>query len=243
MLQESVNLVDFVRKFVANFPLNQEQFEAASEILPSDINWKHMKVRHGVTEYNNQIRTDKPKSHALFTAHFTNDTCQNQTYALQTERHTKLTWKISLQKTYTYGGLIDIKLTPPIIGESIGRTRSLDATDDTFEEELVSSDDSQISVLPHSETKTDLVIKEEEEYTSDFTIKSQFEGKIHVTLRNKLDDTHLTTVTGNVEKIFLGHENKNVVNFVTTGKCKYKLGIEQSVKLSKSKITRDEELH
>ena len=254
MSQELIDLEEIVKKFVADFPLDKGQRKEADDILSSDINWKHMRVRHGATEYYDQIRSNTPKTHVLFTAHFTNDTDQNQTYALRTERRTKSTCGISLQKSYTYGCSVDIKLTPPnpIIEANAGFKGELGLTkscDETFEEELVWSVDNQISVPPKFKTKADLVIKEDE-YTSHFKTESKFEGKIHVTLRNKRDNTPITTVTGDVKQIFTGDKgfrvDKTGVYYVTIGKCKCRFGIEQHVKLSQSKITGEEdeeELH
>jgi hypothetical protein len=75
------------------------------------------------------------------------------------------------------------------------------SSEETFEEELTWSVDNQISVPPKFKTKAELVIKEDD-YTSHFKTESQFRGKVHVTLRNKKDNTPITTITGDVKQIF-----------------------------------------
>ncbi|KAK3089668.1 hypothetical protein FSP39_005482 [Pinctada imbricata] len=240
MSQDFVDLEELVRKWVGDFPLDKSQRKDADDILSSDISWKNFRVRHGATEYYDQIRTNTPKTHVLFTAHFTNDTDQSQTYTLRTERRTKSTCNISLQKSYTYGFSVDVKLTPPnpIIEANAGFKGELGlskSSDETFEEELVWSVDNQISVPKQFKTRAELVIKEDE-YTSHFKTESKFEGKIHVTLRNKRDNTPITTLTGDVKQIFTGDKgfrvDKTGVYFITIGRCKCRFGIEQHVKLS-----------
>lgn len=113
MSQEIMDLEDIVRKWVNDFPLDKSQKKDADDILSGDINWRNMRVRHGNTEYYDQIRVNTPKTHVLFTAHFSNETDQNQMYTLKTERRTKSICSISIQKTFTYGYNIDLKLTPP----------------------------------------------------------------------------------------------------------------------------------
>jgi len=249
MTQELVDLEEIVKKWVADFPLDKSQRKEADDIKPTDINWDNLRVRPGKTEYQDQIRGGTPKTHVLFTAHFTNDTDQNQVYTLKTERRTKSTCTLSLEKSYTYGCSVDIKLTPPnpIIEANAGFKGELGlskANDETFEEELVWSIDNQITVPPKFKTKADLVIKEEE-YTSNFTTESKFEGKVHVTLRNKKDNTPITTLTSDVKQLFTGDKgfrvNKSGIYFITHGKCKCRFGIEQHVKLSQSKLENEEE--
>lgn len=250
MAQEIIDLEDIVRKWVNDFPLDKSQKRDADDILSADINWRYMRVRHGNTEYYDQIRGNTPKTHVLFTAHFSNETNQNQVYTLKTERRTKSTCAISLQKTYTYGFNIDLKLTPPnpIIEANAGFKGELGlskSADETFEEELVWSVDNQITVPAKFKTKADLVIKEDE-YTSHFKTESKFEGKIHVTLRNKKDNTPLATVSGDVKQIFTQDKgfrvDKTGVYFVTIGKCKCRFGIEQHVRLSQHELSDSEDL-
>lgn len=249
MAQELIDLEDIVKKWVADFPLDKSQKKEADDLQSSDINWNNLRVQHGRTEYYDQIQAEKPKTHVLFSAHFTNDTEQNQTYALRTERRTTSTCTLSLEKSYTYGFNVDIKLTPPnpIIEANAGFRGDLGLTktsDETFEEELVWSIDNQISVPPKFKTRADLVIKENE-YTSHFKTESKFDGKIHVTLRNKKDNTPITTLTGTAKQIFTADKgfrvDKSGIYFITHGRCKCRFGIEQHVKLTQSPLTDEPE--
>ena len=185
-------------------------------------------------------------SNVLFTAHFTNNTDQPQTYALRTERHTKSTCEISLQKCYTRSGNIEFKLTPYNIGVTAGFKTELGLTtsfNETFEEDLSWSIDNQISVPPKFKTKAELEITEEE-FIKYFETESTFQGVIHVTVHNKRGDA-IKTIHEDVTKIFperFFNVNKDagVVSFKSYGMCKFRFGIDQHVKLIQSKITDEE---
>jgi len=244
MSQEILDLEDLVRNYVNEFPIDKSQRKEADDILSTDINWRHVRIHHGKTEYYDQVKKSTPKTHVLFSAHFTNDTDQSQVYTLKTERRTKSTCNISMEKCYTIGMSLDIKLCPPnpIIEANAGFKGEMSvkkADAESFEEELVWSVDNQISVPPKYRTKADLVLKEDE-YTSHFKCETKFEGKIHVTLRSKRDNTPLTTITADVRNIFRSDAgfrvDKTGVYFVSQGRCKCRFGIEQHVRLSQMAI-------
>ncbi|CAG2189939.1 unnamed protein product [Mytilus edulis] len=143
---------------------------------------------------------------------------------------------------------VDIKLTPPnpVIEANAGFHGELSltkASEETFEEELTWSIDNQISVPPKFKTKAELVIKEDD-YTSHFKTESQFRGKVHVTLRNKKDNSPITTITGDVKQIFTKDKgfrvDKTGIYYVTEGRCKCRFGIEQHVCLKQEKLVSAE---
>ena len=242
--QELIDLEELVKHWVNEFPLDKSQRRDADDITSADINWNHMRIRHGATEYYDQIKQSTPKTHVLFTAHFTNDTNQPQVYTLKTERRTKSTCNISMEKSYTIGMSLDVKLVPPnpVIEANAGFKGEMSVTKadgESFEEELVWSVDNQISVPAKVKTRADLVLKEDE-YTSHFKCETKFEGKVHVTLRNKKDNSPITTLTGDVRHIFRADNgfrvDKTGVYYISQGRCKCRFGIEQHVKLSQTKV-------
>lgn len=248
MSQELLDIEDIVRKWALDFPLDKAQRKEADDIHSPDINWQNVRITHGKTEYYDEIHATKPKSHILFSAYFTNDTDQSQVYTLRTERRTQSTCSLSLEKGYTYGCSVDIKLTPPnpVVEANAGFHGELSLTkgsEETFEEELTWSIDNQISVPPKYKTKAELVIKEDE-YTSHFKTESQFRGKVHVTLRNKKDNTPITTITGDVKQIFTKDKgfkvDKTGIYYITEGRCKCRFGIEQHVCLKQEKLEPEE---
>lgn len=246
MSQEILDLEELVKAWVEDFELDKSHRKEADVILPTDINWQHMRVQHGKTDYYDQIKKSTPKTHVLFTAHFSNDTNTKQVYTLKTERRTKSTCNISMEKCYTVGFNLDIKLCPPnpIIEANAGFKGEMSVTkadSQTFEEELVWSVDNQISVPSYHSTKANLVLKEDE-YTSSFRCETKFEGKIHITLRSKKDNTPLITLTADVKHVFRAEHGfrveKNAVYFTSQGRCKCRFGIEQRVKLTERALKK-----
>ncbi|KAL3867645.1 hypothetical protein ACJMK2_040519 [Sinanodonta woodiana] len=249
MSQELLDLLELIKIWVNDFPLDKSQKRDADELQHRDVNWDNVRILHGPTQYYDQIKKSSPKTHVLFTAFFTNDTDQPQVYTLKTERRTKSTCNIIIEKGYIIGASLEIKLLPPnpVIEANAGFKGEMSVTkadNETFEEELVWSVDNQITVPPKFKTKADLVIKEDE-YTSQFQTETKFEGKIHVTLRSKKDNSPITTLTGDVRHIFRVDQgfrvDKTGIYFVSQGKCKCRFGVEQHVKLSQTEITQDDE--
>lgn len=244
MSQDLVDLDELVIKWADEFPLDKNQRKEAEKTTPVDINWDHLRVKHGPTEYFDQIQATKPKTHVLLTAHFTNETDQIQVYTLRTERRTNSVCTLSIEKGYTYGASVDIKLVPPnpIIEANAGFHGEMNmtkGTEETFEEELTWSVDNQISVPSQFATKAELVIKEDS-YTSNFKTETRFNGLIHITLYNKKDKTPITTLTSTAEQL-LGKDkrfrvDKKGVYLITQGNCKCRFGVEQNVRLSQTKI-------
>ena len=240
MSQEIIDLEELVRAWVDTFPLDKSQKKEADDIASYDINWQHVQVCHGATEYYDQLNQPTPKTRVLFTANFTNDTDQQQVYTLKTERRTKSTCSISMERCFSRGFSLELKLTPPnpIIAANAGFKGEMSikkADQESFEEELVWSVDYQISVPPKHKTKVDLALNEDE-FTSHFKCETKFEGKVHVTLRNKKDNTPITTLTGDVRHIFRADQgfrvDKTGIYYISQGRCKCRFGIEQHVKLS-----------
>ncbi|XP_050400176.1 uncharacterized protein LOC126817338 [Patella vulgata] len=248
MARELVDLEELVREWVDDFPFDRAQKKEFDAVKPQDINWDHMNVTHNPSEYFDSSRAQKPKSHVLFTAHFTNDTDRQQVYALRTERRTNSTCAISLMKSYTIGASVEIKLTPPnpIIEANAGFHGELSmekSVEETFEEELTWSVDNQITVPAGFITQADLVIKEDS-FTGDFKSETKFDGKIHVALRSRKDNSVINNITGRVQDIFTKGKgfkvDKTGCYFTTIGKCKCRFGVEQHVKLSQKRISVEE---
>ncbi|KAL3867644.1 hypothetical protein ACJMK2_040518 [Sinanodonta woodiana] len=248
MPQKLLNLFELIKIWVNEFPLEKSQKWDTNEINFHDVNWNNVKRRHGPTQYFNQIKKSTNNTHVLFTAYFTNDTNQPQVYTLNTERRTKSTCNIRIERGYMIGSSLEIKLLPPNpISEANTGFKSpivvTKADNETLEQELVWSVNNQITVPPKFKTKADLVIREEE-YTSQFKTETKFEGTVHVTLRSKRDNSPIITLTGDVRHIFRADHgfrvDKTGIYFVSQGRCKFRFGIEQHVNPCKAEIKGDE---
>ncbi len=247
---EILDINEIIKKWAREYPLDRDLKKlAAEEVLPTDINWKHFRVKHSEPIYEDKNKVANPNTHVLFSAVFTNSTDQPQTYSFRTERKTKSTCEVTMEKGYMYEAAFDIKMAPPnpVIEANAGFRRELTlskAHGQIFEHELTWEVDSSVAVPPGYQTTADLVIREQE-YSGQFHVKSKFEGKVHVSLRNKKDNTVLTTLTGDVKHIFTPDKgfqvDKSGIYCVTEGTCQCRFGIEQHVRLTQREIDRNNE--
>lgn len=250
MAPDIVDIDEVIKKWARSFPFEKEQKRLmAEDILSSDINFKHLKVFHDKPKYDDKSKSAKPLTHVLFTAKFTNSTDQSQVYSFKTERKTRSTCTLNVSRGYRFDAHMDIKLTPPnpIIQANAGFRSELclsQANGQTFEEEITWSVDSNVNVPPKYVTMAELVMKEDE-YSGHFLVRSRFEGRIHITLRNKKDNSVVTTITGDVKQIFTPEEgfqvDKSGVYCVTQGVCQCRYGIEQHVRLSQRELEKDKD--
>ena len=250
MAKEILDVNEIIKKWARDFPLDRDLKKlAVEEILTSDINLKHFKVKHSDPTYEDSSHVANPNTHVLFSAVFTNSTDQPQTYSFRTERKTKSTCELTMEKGYMYEAAFDIKMAPPnpVIEANAGFRRELTlskAQGQIFEHELTWEVDSSVAVPPGYQTTADLVIREQE-YNGHFFVKSKFAGKVHVSLRNKKDGSVLTTLTGDVKHIFTPDKgfqvDKTGIYCITEGTCQCRFGIEQHVKLTQRALDNSEE--
>lgn len=106
-------------------------------------------------------------------------------------------------------------------------------------QQLLSSLYQKVSVQPGYKTSANLVIREEE-YIGSFTSETSFQGLIHVTLRNKKDQSEMKTMTIPIAQVFTAEKgfscNGNNSVFVSTGECRCRFGIEQKLSLAEEKL-------
>ncbi|CAI9721542.1 Hypothetical predicted protein [Octopus vulgaris] len=244
-----VDLESLVKERIKKFPFDKKEQDNMDKILPTDINWKNVAVFHGETTYSDASSFKKPNSHILFTANFENRTDHVQKHSLKTERRTKSTCTLKTEKAYSIGSSFQLKLVPPnpVIDANAGFHGSLNVSkmdEETFEEELVWAVDSQVSVQPGYKTSANLVIREEE-YIGSFTSETSFQGLIHVTLRNKKDQSEMKTMTIPVTQVFTAEKGFTCDGvssiFVNTGECRCRFGIEQKLTLAEEKLEENVE--
>jgi hypothetical protein len=240
---ELLDLDQIVRDYAEDFLEGNQKKHA--DLKNPVINWERMHVIYGETKYTKPEIPPTPTSHVLFSANFMNKTPNNQTYALRTERRTLSSCSIVFSKIYSYGGGIQVRLTPPnpVIEANAGFQANLtkeNSVSQTFEQELTWSVDNEIVVPPGYQTKAELVIREDN-FNGDFVTPCVFEGKILVTYENKATKEHITTITASVNKLFdvkkgfVIDELKRPV-FSVKGVCKCRFGVEQNVKLTETII-------
>lgn len=257
MSQETVDIERLILEWawhrVESWPKSEKKLKklASKNISPTDINWKHFRSTQKTT-WHDERKAAIPKSHVLFSAVFTNTTPptgEPQTHNLKTERSTHSSCTITVTKGMTYGAECSVKLAPPnpIIEANAGFKAEYEmekSSEETFEETLTWSVDSEVVVPPNTETLAELVL-EEDEYQGEFTLIRCLEGDVHVNIRNKKDNSIIATVHGDITEILENIKGFKVerndggaakVFFETKGRVKCRYGIRQRLRMSQKQL-------
>ncbi|XP_070579175.1 uncharacterized protein [Ptychodera flava] len=254
-----IDVEDVIKNWASNYvqkysDKDVKKLADLDDILSTDINLKKLRIVHGKPEYKALGPLgDMPSAYVLFKTSFTNSTDNDQENLLKTERKTRSSCAISIDKGYTIGGSIGVTLSPPnpVIQANAGFSKEIslkNVEEQTLDEELTWTVDTKITIPKHTETTAELLI-EEEEYNGKFTVETKFEGKVQVTIRNKKDKNNvLTIITGDIGDVLSGEHGfftklegnkKAVVYFATEGVCLCRYGIKQQMVL-KQKALKDD---
>jgi len=246
--KESPDVESVVRKWAFQMfdaTRTKSQKDLKLEDLNMEINWKKIKFTHSDPDYIDKVKPENPQSQVLFKTCFTNNTDNVQEYCFKTERSTKSTCEVSVERGLTIGEELSLNIKTPceILEIGGGFSRELSVTNYTgqcYEEELVWGVDSQIKVKPHHKTTAELVVNEDQ-YESKFKVKSFFSGKIHVTILNLRDNnSFVKSVSGDIVNIMNGEQGFNIENdqvtFVSKGTCNFRYGVEQNIQLNEEAL-------
>ena len=200
-----------------------------------------------------------PHSSVLFQTKFVNNTESDQEYTMKTEKTTTSTCSTEVETCFTKGMEMGITLKSPgeILEVNAGYKRELSLTNtqgQTFEEELHWGVESQIRVKAKHVAEAQLIVNEKKQ-SGDFEIESQIWGMVYVNFNNIRDNNSLVKATGNdicdiVKEYIEKEQRKNGVSFpfisidetksrvhvITKGKCQFRFGIKQEVKVDQKKI-------
>ena len=248
---EIINIDELLKTAALDFPFEKEQTRQMIDTISShDIDYRDLRVKH-TTVYENENEVKKPKKHILVTAVFSNNTNSPQEYTFNTTRRTKSSCALTITKGYTISvhANIHLKIAPPNLAieantgfkedNSLSTCRGV-----TYEEELTWTVDSKVQVPQMKKTTAELVVKEGQ-YDSKFNVRSDFSGEVHVTLRNKKDNSELLTVNIYAKDIFTKKNGffpteEGDAYGITEGMCDCSYGIEQQVKLTESELDPEE---
>ena len=255
-----VDLDDVVKRWAIkmfDITKTKDQARIPKESLHFDISWKGVRVSHGEAEFDyDTLQIPPPKSQILFRTFFTNNTDMEQEYSFKTERVTRSTCEVSVERGVTMEQELSLKLATPceVFEANAGFRRELSvmkAYGETFEEELLWAVDSQIKVPSMVKTTAELVIKEDQ-YNGKFKVNSQLSGKIHVSITNLRDNnSFIKAIDGNLADIVETELHnglsegvrvvQNTVHYQTYGKCNFRYGVEQQVDLKQEKLALPDE--
>lgn len=186
----------------------------------------------------------------LFRTYFSNTTGQEQEYSFKTERCTRSTCTVCVETGFSRGFDFGLKLTVPgeVAEANAGFKREVTVTnigEDTIEEELIWAVDNSVKVPANTETIAELVITEAQ-CQATFSMDTKFHGKVLITVTNVKENNSLVTVMeGNIADIMQREVQRGLKGFKvqgkvviaeTRGKCNFKYGIEQRVRISERPI-------
>uniref|UniRef100_A0A915BEU0 Uncharacterized protein n=1 Tax=Parascaris univalens TaxID=6257 RepID=A0A915BEU0_PARUN len=241
------------------FEVTKTKAEAriSKKYLQYNINWSHLFNESLEPVYTvagvdtKQVRQAKEEQ-CLFKSTFTNTTEREQEYSFKTERSTRSTATVVVEKGVCRGVEMALKLKTPgeVVEANAGFHNEVSVMhigENTTEEELIWGVDSTVRVPPLCETVAELVILEEH-HTRSFTIEGRLSGKVIVTVTNLRDNNSLVTIIeGKIADIIRGTPNYPAMGFVVTndvatytmkGTCKFKYGVEQKVRITEHAVRR-----
>uniref|UniRef100_A0A0M3IG47 LIN-24 n=1 Tax=Ascaris lumbricoides TaxID=6252 RepID=A0A0M3IG47_ASCLU len=233
----------------------RDEAKISKKYLQYNINWSHafnecLEPRYSL--YGVDINSTKrsKSEQVLFKSTFTNSTDREQEYSFKTERATRSTVTVSVEKGVCRGIDMELKLKTPceVAEANAGFHNEVSVVhigENCIEEELSWGVDSTVRVPPMCETIAQLVIIEDH-HTRNFSMECRLSGKVIVTVTNLKENNSLVTIIeGKIADIIRGLPNcsalgfvikNDVVTYTTKGSCKFKYGVEQIVKISEHAI-------
>lgn len=243
---EIFDLEEIVRNWAMQmFDLTKtrDQAKIPKEHLQFTISWKRVKFVHKEPEYPETPKSSSiPKAQILFRTIFCNNTDQDQEYTFKTERSTCSICEINLDRCLTLGQEVSLSLKTPceVFEANAGFKRELtvsEAQGQCIEETLTWGVESIIKVPAGFKTTAELEVFENE-LSGDFTVVTEFAGKVIVSVTNIRDNnSFVKSIEGDISEIIkpehsslkgFSKENK-VISFTTKGSCHFRFAFEQHV--------------
>nr|CAH8863934.1 unnamed protein product [Trichobilharzia regenti] len=209
--------------------------------------WDDIFVTHEKPEYFDNVTVKLPKSHTLFSTTFKNNTDSEQEYSFRTERCTRSTAEIEIQKGVIMSKELSIKLALPssIMEANAGFKHEISigsSTRQSTEEELAWGVDTRISVPARHSASAEVKISEEE-MNCCFRLKSSMYGRLRVLFLDPVRDNSLvkyledrTRENGPDKGPHVWTEpmksGQRVLHMEIWGKCKFRFGVHQAVEVN-----------
>ena len=253
-----VNFQDLIESWAEGFFLRKaskkEKELNKKGLIAKEIDWKRVRVESDEPQYDIcRLQCATPLSSVLFQTTFTNRTGNDQKYTFRTERTTRSICAISLENSYTQGYemSIGLKLPNEILEANAGFSREVSLSngrEQTTEEEMTWSVDSEIGVERETKAVAKLVITEEQ-FDGSFSLRTTIRGKVRVVFTNLKDNnSYVTSIEyplhqivqeaigdGRVKGGAVKVENRCVI-CTTNGKCAFRYGVRQDVDVQQVKL-------
>ena len=223
------------------------------DLISMQVDWKRVNFHHHAPKYDPEppsAGTGTPINNVLFRTSFTNKTDNPQTYTFRTERTTRSSCCVEIEQGYTQGIETSVKLATPggILEANAGFKREISLTESreqTVEEELCWSVDSQVSVKGRHRAEAKLIIREEE-YRGKFCVDTHIKGRVRIVYTNVKDNNSFLRaregeVTEIVREAMEGRRlqgdaisvdgSARAVLCRTRGQCTFRYGLQQDVEV------------
>lgn len=220
-----------------------------------DINWQRVRFTPTMPDYSDREMVETPKSQIVFKSTFDNRTDHDQEHSFQTERTTTCSSTTTVMKGYTKGFNVELSLALPeevaSLTAGFGREVTMEAAEeDTHEQTLTWAVDSTIKVAAHHRTTAEMVVREQQ-FNANFKMEVKIRGTVIVCLTNLKDNnSFVQSIEGDIAQILEDEarrgrqgyavQGRSVV-YMVEGKCEFRFGIEQKVKLHEEALSGDED--
>lgn len=249
MANGTVDLEGTIKKWAKkmfDITKTKEQGRIPENTLDFVINWKKVRAIHEEPQFEGISHTALPKAQVLFKTHFTNNTDAQQAYSFKTERASRSTCDVTVEKGVSMGYEMGIKFKTPydVLEANAGFKREVVITEGegkSTEEQMIWTGDCQVTVPPQHQATAELVINEQQ-YSSRFTVESRVRGNIHVSVYDRRTDSFVQSIDGNLAEIIGHYDVQDVtlkgkwIRFQTIGKCQFRYAVEQHVKLDQESL-------
>ena len=264
-----VDVDEIIKRYCWKELVELKFFDRASK-YEMEVRWNCIDKTHKLIKFkvnkaaeNENSLGDKIQKRdlCLFRTQFKNHSDEEQSYTFKTERQTKSSVNVSVQKGYQIGGNLAVEFSLPgqslvpgmdsvkITGGLSGQLQLTKTKGETFEETLTWTVDSQVKVPPHTLTTASLIIQEEN-LSAEFSIESSFRvvaSAVSVHLKEKKTgkivqkfEIPRDSFAGVFEKLkAFKMDDTGIVKCITSGVCHMVYGAEQIVQVNSAPLKEE----
>lgn len=190
-----------------------------------------------------------PKAQEIYRSVYVNRTEGEQEHSISMQRSTKSICKAYVNKGYTKGINVGLKLAVP--GEVANATANFgysvnvtDNSEESTEQTMTWGSDCKVKVPRNKQVSAKISITEKE-YNASFQMKTTIYGTVHIAIHSRLDDKFLFSLDAPFVEIMRWYCHKEgafrdctikdkEVDWDVSGNCYFRFGVEQTVEIQPS---------
>ncbi|XP_062574747.1 uncharacterized protein LOC134236590 [Saccostrea cucullata] len=248
-----VDLEDIVKTWAwTNFlkVRSKENSKLRLEDVQMNVNWSRVRFVTEKPVYEDKNMEKIPKAQVVFRSTYHNNTENEQEHSFQTERTTSCVSTTSMEKGFTKGFNVELKLGLPEevaeITAGFGREVNMQTGfEDTCENSLTWAVNSTIRVKGNHSATADLEVREND-FSAKYKMLVKIRGIVIVSLTNLKDNnSFIQSFEGDFSQIMKDEQKKGTTGFtieertvhwVVEGNCSFRFGVEQQIKLKEEPL-------